>query len=136
MNESEDTEIERLKRKKMKEIMEEERGPDFPDSSIKLTDNNFQDIINRYPLVVVDFWADWCAPCKSMEPILEELAEKYSGKIVFGKVNVDQEARIPKRFQVSGIPNLVVFKNGDPVDRIVGMAPKQKLESRLTKHLD
>lgn len=136
MNGGKDEEIERLKRKKMKEIMEREKGPEFPDSPLTLTDSNFQDVINKYPLVVADFWAEWCAPCKAMKPILEELAEKYSGKIVFGKLNIDQNPRTPRRFQVSGIPTLIVLENGEPVDRIVGIAPKQRLERRLREQLD
>lgn len=135
MSKSKDEELERLKQKKMKEMMEKRRGPDFPDSPISLTDGNFHETIQKYPVVVVDLWAGWCAPCRAMEPVIEELAEKYSGKIVFGKLNVDQNPKIPRKFQVSGIPTLLVFKDGELVDRIVGMVTQPKLKLRLEKHL-
>lgn len=131
-----DEELERLKRKKIEEMKAKAEGPDFPDSPITLTDANFQDTVNKYPLVVVDLWAGWCAPCKAMEPVIEELAEKYSGQIVFGKLNIDQNPKTPRRFQVSGIPTLLVVKNGEVSDRIVGMTSKQKLEERLRGYLD
>lgn len=133
---SEDEELERLKRKRMEEIMAQEEGPEFPDSPIHLTDDNFQDSVDRYPLLAVDFWAEWCAPCKAMEPIIEKLAKKFFGKIVFGKINIDQNQFTSRKFRVSGIPALVVIKKGEPVDRIVGMAPVESLEQRLRKHLD
>lgn len=136
MNENKDKELERLKQKKMKEMMAERKEPDFPSTPVKLTDENFQDMTTKYSPVVVDFWADWCAPCKAMEPIIERLADEYSGKAVFGKLNVDRNQRTARRFQVSGIPTLLVLEDGNVVDRIVGMTSKQKLEARLTKYLE
>lgn len=136
MDEIEDKELEQIKRKKMEELMEEEEGPDFPDSPITLTDSNFQDIVNHYPLVLVDFWSEGCPPCKAMEPILERLAEKYSGEIVIGKLNVKRNPQTSRNFQVMGTPTLLVFKNGEPVDKIVGMTPGEMLESKLEKYMN
>lgn len=135
MSKSKDEELERLKQKKMKEMIEKRSGPEFPDSPIKLTDGNFREMVQDYPLVVVDLWAGWCAPCRAMEPVIEELAEKYSGKIVFGKLNIDQNPKTPRKFQVSGIPTLLVFKDGELVDRIVGMVTQPRLKLRLEKYL-
>lgn len=136
MTEGENEELERIKQEKMKKIMEKRKGPDYPNSPINLTTGDFQNVSEKYPLLVVDFWADWCSACKAMAPILEKLAKKYSGKIVFGKLNIDQDPELARNFQITGIPTMVVFKNGEPVDKIVGMTSMKSLESKLTKHLD
>ena len=130
-----DEELERLKKKKLEEIIENRKKSKFPDSPIRLTDSKFQETLEKYPIVVVDFWAEWCGPCKAMEPVISELARNYSGEIVFGKLNVDENKIIPNKFQISGIPTLIIFKDGKNVDRITGMAPKRKLKSHLDKYI-
>ncbi|KXA88637.1 hypothetical protein AKJ57_06565 [candidate division MSBL1 archaeon SCGC-AAA259A05] len=120
----------------MEEIMAKKKGPDFPSSPIKVTDGNFRDVIEKYPLVVVDCWAEWCLHCKVIGRIIEELAEDFSGEIVFGKLNIDQNPKTPGKFQVSGIPTLLIAKDGGIVDRIVGSAKKPQLEQKLRKYLD
>ncbi|MFW5928148.1 MAG: thioredoxin [Thermoplasmatota archaeon] len=136
MNETEDKEVEELKQKMVEEMMnEDEKSLDYPDSPITLTDSDFQEKLEKYPLVLVDFWAAWCGPCKMMEPVIEDLAQEYEGDIVFGKLNVDQNQRVPSQFQVSGIPTLILFKNGEMVDRMVGAQNKQMLEQKIKSHL-
>ncbi len=135
MSQEPDKELERLKRRKIEKIIENRNKPDFPDSPITLTDENFQKNVNKYPILVVDFWAEWCAPCKALAPVISGLAKKYADDIVFGKMNVDKNQILPKKFQISGIPTIIVFKNGDPVNRITGMVPRKKLEAELNKYL-
>ena len=108
---------------------------DYPDKPIKLSDEKFAETIQKYPLVVVDFWAEWCGPCRMIAPIIEELAKELSGKAVFGKMNVDENSIIPGQFSISGIPTLLVFKNGELVDKIVGVAPKNSILSRIQTYI-
>ncbi len=136
MSEEGDEELERLKKEKMEEIMAQEEKQDFPETPIELTDENFQETIDKYPLIVVDFWAEWCGPCKRMEPIIEQLAAEYSGKAVFGKMNVDQNRRVPKKFGIASIPTMIFFKDGEPVDKQIGLAQTEELEKKLDSYLD
>lgn len=102
---------------------------------VPVADNTFDKIIQDNPLVVVDCWAPWCGPCRMVAPILEELAQDYSGKILFGKLNVDENQNIATRYQIMSIPTLLVFKDGKLVDRIVGAMPRNMLEPKLTQFL-
>ncbi|KXB01689.1 hypothetical protein AKJ41_00595 [candidate division MSBL1 archaeon SCGC-AAA259O05] len=136
MSEEKDEELERLKKEKMEEIMSEKGGGDFPETSVKVTDDNFREVVDEYPLVVVDFWADWCDPCKRMEPIIEQLAAEYSGRAVFGKMNVDQNRRMPQKFGIASIPTLIIFKDGEPVDKNIGLVRAEDLKRKLDSHLD
>ncbi|UCH38379.1 MAG: thioredoxin [Candidatus Bathyarchaeota archaeon] len=105
------------------------------DKPIQVTDNTFTQAINRHSLVVVDCWAAWCGPCHMIAPIIEALARDYAGKIVFGKLNVDENRGTAMKFGIMSIPTLLVFKNGALVDRIVGALPRQTLEPQITRHL-
>jgi len=127
------SELEELKKRKLKKMMEKIQYPSEP---IEVTDNNFDSIINRYPLILIDCWAAWCAPCLMIAPMVEELAKKYKGKIVFGKLDVNKNMTTAKKFDVMAIPNLLIFKNGKLVDRVIGVQPMPILESRLKEHLD
>jgi len=102
---------------------------------LAITDANFDEISRKNELVLVDFWADWCGPCKALSPIVEKLAEDYAGKIAFGELDVDKNRRTCARFKVKAYPTLLIVKNGKEVDRIVGCAPRRYIEAALTKHL-
>lgn len=104
--------------------------------AIELTDANFEEVVlNSDKPVLVDFWAEWCGPCRMVGPIVEELAGEYEGRAVIGKVNVDFNRDISMKFGIRNIPTLLVFKGGEVVDKQVGVAPKnvlaQKLEAQL-----
>ena len=99
--------------------------------AIEITDANFEQIIASDKPVLVDFWAEWCGPCKMIGPIVEELAGDFEGKAVIGKLDVQENAQIPMKFGVRNIPTLLVFKNGQLVDKQVGVVPKNVLAQKL-----
>ena len=109
---------------------------DSPDYPVVLTTSNFDEAIKKYPVLVVDCWAEWCAPCLMIHPIIENLAKKYKGKIAFAKLNIDQNKEIAERFSIMSIPNLLVFKNGQNIDSIVGAMPQDALEEKLGIYLE
>ena len=101
---------------------------------ITLTDYNFDENIRKYPLLVVDFWAPWCGPCKMVSPIIEQLAIEMREKAVFGKLNVDENPTVANIFGIQSIPTLIIFKNGEAVDGVMGAVPKQQLMSTVSRY--
>jgi thioredoxin 1 len=99
--------------------------------AIVLTDSNFEEVINSGKPVLVDFWAEWCGPCKMIGPVVEELAGDYDGKAVVAKLNVDENPQTTAKFGVRSIPTLLVFKGGQIVDKQVGAVPKSVLNQKL-----
>lgn len=103
---------------------------------IVVTDGTFDElVVNADKPILVDFWAEWCGPCKMIAPVLEELAGELDGQLMIGKLDVDSNQNTAYAFGVMSIPTLLLFKNGEPVDRIVGYQPKPALKNRLQKHL-
>jgi len=100
-----------------------------------ITDNSFESEVLRSPTpVLVDFWATWCGPCRALSPKLEELSGTYDGKVKFVKIDVDANPETAGRFGIRGIPTIIVFKNGQMVDQLVGNQPKDVIENVLQKH--
>ena len=126
----EDEELEKIKAKKMREMT----SPQKP-CVVKLNASSFDDFIKTELPVVVDFWADWCMPCRIMSPVMEELAIAYAGKALFGNVNVDENSQIASRYGIMSIPHFLIFKNGALVERIIGAVGRGPLENALKKHL-
>jgi thioredoxin 1 len=104
-------------------------------SPITLTDFNFNQTVEKYPLIVVDFWAPWCGPCRMVSPIIAQLASELAGKVIFGKVNVDENPRIASTFGIQSIPTISIFKNGRAVDSFVGAASTSQMRSKITAYL-
>lgn len=102
---------------------------------LEITDDNFSNIINSDKPVLVDFWAEWCGPCKMIGPIIEELAGDYDGKAVIGKVDVDSNPAVSAKFGIRSIPTLLFFKNGEIVDKQIGAVPKGVLSQKLDAQL-
>ena len=100
------------------------------------TDGNFDDdVLKSGAPVLVDFWAEWCGPCKRLAPTVDALASEYAGKVTVGKLNVDENPNVPGRFMIRGIPTLLIFKNGQLADQIVGLVPKEEITKKLDQQL-
>jgi thioredoxin 1 len=133
-----DPELDRLLKEKMKQMVAES-GPNGSTATmttiVQLTNSNFDRSINDRRPVFVDFWAEWCGPCKSMEPVIEKLAKQYAGRITFGKLNVDEEPDIATRFDVFSIPTFMIFRSGRPLEAVVGAVGSTVLEKAIQKSL-
>jgi len=102
---------------------------------VDVTDQSFKNEVETSGTVLVDFWAPWCGPCKMIAPVLEELDQEMSDKLKIVKVNVDVNPDTAARFGVMSIPTLIVFKDGQPVDKVVGFQPKDSLKNMLSRHV-
>ena len=103
----------------------------------QLSDSTFEaSVLQQSGVVLVDFWAPWCGPCRMVGPIVDDLAEEYAGKATIAKLNVDENQQTAMKYGIMSIPTLMIFKNGEPVDKIVGAAPKQIIAAKLDQYLD
>ena len=104
--------------------------------ALEFSDSNFEaEVLNSDTPVLVDFWAEWCGPCRMIAPIVEELSGEYEGKAKIGKLNIDHNPSVPMNFGIRSIPTLLVFKNGEVVDKIVGAVPKSTISSKIEAQL-
>lgn len=132
----EDEELKHIREKKRMNLMgNKERNKEMTAEPVHVDDSNFTEITKNNPLVLIDFWAAWCGPCRALASTIEELAKEYEGKVVIGKLNVDENPNTAECYQVFSIPTLVMMKDGLEVDRIVGLVPKKHVEAILKKHL-
>ena len=123
-------ELEQIRERKLRKLMNQMSTPNI-DKPIVVSDRNFDQTVKSYPLLVVDCWAAWCAPCRAIAPMVDEMAKEYTGKVVFGKLNVDENPETAQKFGVMAIPTLLIMKNGQEVDRVVGILPKNQLEEKV-----
>jgi len=133
---SSDNELEKIKEEMLKKMMAQSTKPSFwRDGEImELSDANFQKALSETDKpVLIDFWADWCGPCKMMAPVIQQMAKNYAGKAYMAKLNVDYNKRTAAQFGIMSIPNFIVFKNGRPVGQRIGAVGKQGLESLLAQ---
>ena len=108
--------------------MEQSKNLDKP---LPVTDSDFNETVRKYPVVVVDFWAEWCPPCHMLAPVIEELANDYAGKVVFAKLNVDKNPKTANRFGIMSIPTLYFVKNGVVKDAVTGAVPRHIIEAKI-----
>ncbi|MGH9976957.1 MAG: thioredoxin [Nitrososphaeraceae archaeon] len=139
-----DEELERIMQRKMNEFSLRTKRNDPIEGNqsaatttpITLTDQNFNEMVGKHPLLIVDFWAPWCGPCRMVSPVITELSQELAGKAVFGKLNVDENPMIASTFGIQSIPTIAIFKNGKAVDGIIGAASKSHIMSKLSTHIN
>ncbi|MEM2109567.1 MAG: thioredoxin [Candidatus Odinarchaeota archaeon] len=134
---ADDLDLERIRLKKINDLINKSKEvkTSMPDKPLELNQLNFDKIVNESELpVLVDFYATWCMPCKMMAPVIEDLARKYAGKIIVGKVDVDKNPKLAVKYQIMSVPTFMVFKKGKSVDRIMG-AVGSRLEDIIATHI-
>jgi thioredoxin 1 len=132
----EDNELEQMRLKKIQDMLDQTKNQKQPNKEpITITDGTFLSTIQSHELLVVDFWAPWCGPCRMMGPIIDMLAAEYAGKVTFGKMNTDENKMVPSNLEIMSIPTVIVFHHGKTVERIVGAYPKTYIETIIKKYL-
>jgi thioredoxin 1 len=127
-----DDELQRIREKKLREMEERQHGSGV--SAVHpVNEANFQQMLAAHPLLVVDFWAEWCGPCRMVTPVIEELSREYSGQVTFAKCNTDENPGIAGGFGISAIPTIILFRDGNVADIVVGAYPKDALKARIKK---
>jgi len=127
-------ELEKIKQKKLSQLRKSKETA--TKGVVTLTDFTFDATIKNASLpILIDFWAEWCMPCRMMAPVIEELAHDYAGKAMFAKINVDENCETAERFNIVSIPFFIIFKNGQPVEKILGAVGRKPLEDSIRKHL-
>ena len=132
--------LETIRKKKLEELKNRymnggsKMENNMPNTPLQVTDADIDTHIKKYPTIVIDCWAPWCGPCRMVGPIINELAKDMQGKIVFGKLNVDENQQTSMKYNIMSIPTLLVFKDGTMVDRIIGALPKDILKNKLESY--
>jgi len=132
---SDDPEIEKIKQRKLEEMLKQQSQPRVEPGIIDLNDSNFDQIVSAENPTLVDFWAEWCGPCKTMHPVFERLTKNYP-KIKFARVNVDNNQNISMKFAVQSIPTFIMFKSGQVVDKMMGAVGEPGIHMICKKHSD
>src|ERR1035441_8888669 len=132
-----ENELEQIRLRKIQAMLDAAKKGQAPVAKqpIILTDSNFSGAVSANELLVVDFWAPWCGPCRMIGPIIEALSPEYTGKAAFGKMNVDENQVVPSSFGIMSIPTIIIFNNGKEVERLVGAYPKAHIEAIIKRYL-
>jgi len=121
-----------LRKKKLEELKRRLlHREQFPEKPVEINDGNFDVFVSKYRNVVIDCWAPWCGPCLMIAPVIEELAKELKGKVIFGKLNVDENQKTALKYRIMSIPTLLIFKEGKLIDRLVGAMPKEGILQNL-----
>jgi len=133
-------ELDELRNKKMEELKQKymnggkKMEDNLPNTPVTITDADIDETIKKFETIVVDCWAPWCGPCRMVGPVIEELAKEMHGKVVFGKLNVDENPMTSTKHQIMSIPTLLIFKDGNLIDRLVGALPKEELKRKIESY--
>lgn len=128
-----DDELTRIREKRLQELTEKMKHTERAGSVSNVDEMHFQQYISTNPFVVIDFWAEWCGPCRRIAPIMDELSKEFGGKVAFGKCNTDDNRRLALQFNISAIPAIMLFSNGQLVDRIIGAYPKETIREKIVR---
>ncbi|MCH7967225.1 MAG: thioredoxin [Thaumarchaeota archaeon] len=132
---SDDPEIEKIKQRRLEEMIKQQSQPRVEPGIIDLNDSNFDKIVSAENLTLVDFWAEWCGPCKTMHPVFESISKNYP-KIKFARINVDNNQNISMKFAVQSIPTFIMFKSGQVIDKMMGAVGAPGIHMICKKHSD
>ena len=128
-----DDELSRIREKRLQEI-KEKMAPTGHAEVIRIEQARIAEIFKTHPKLVIDFWAEWCGPCRRVAPAIEELAQEFAGKVTFGKCNTDENQQFAMQMNCSAIPNIVFFSQGKMVDRIIGAYPKEAIRDKVLRN--
>ena len=129
-----DTELDEIRKKRMAALKGQMASADVSGAVIPVDQLHIGELLKEHPALVIDFWAEWCGPCRRIGPIIEELAQEFAGKVTFGKCNTDENQQLAMQLSISAIPNIVFFSNGQLVDRVIGAYPKEAIREKILKN--
>lgn len=130
-----DDELNRIRERRLQELKEK---LDHAGKAMvfHVDEAHFHEFISRHPSAVIDFWAEWCGPCRRVGPAIEDLSKEFAGRVIFGKCNTDENQRLAMQFNISAIPTILFFSNGQMVDRIIGAYPKEMIKEKLIRNFN
>ncbi|MEN6395178.1 MAG: thioredoxin [Methanoregula sp.] len=129
-----DIELEAIRQKRMAALKEKMEHQAIAGVVITIDQLHITDLLQKHPALVIDFWAEWCGPCRRVSPVIEELAQEFAGKVTFGKCNTDENQQLAMQLDISAIPNIVFFSHGRMVDRVIGAFPKEAIREKIIKN--
>ncbi|MDD1702478.1 MAG: thioredoxin [Methanoregula sp.] len=128
-----DNELKEIREKRMAALKEKMETAGAAAGVIVVDQLHINDLLQKHPALVVDFWAEWCGPCRKIGPVIEELAQEFAGKVTFGKCNTDENQQLAMQLDISAIPNIVFFSHGKVVDRVIGAYPKEAIKEKIIR---
>ncbi|HNX18358.1 MAG TPA: thioredoxin [Methanoregula sp.] len=129
-----DKELDAIRERRMAALKEKMERQSVAGGIITVDQLHMNDLLKQHPALVIDFWAEWCGPCRRVGPIIEELAQEFAGKVTFGKCNTDENQQLAMQLNISAIPNIVFFSNGRMVDRVIGAYPKEAIREKIIRN--
>ena len=133
---AEENDLDQIRLRKTQAMLDQAKNSEQANNQpMTVTDYTFDKAVQTHDLLVVDFWAPWCGPCRMVGPIIEALSAEYAGKVAFGKMNVDENQIVPSSFGIMSIPTIIIFNHGKEVERLVGAYPKAHIEAMIKRYL-